>query len=89
MKFLNFNGQLFNNLSAKYQRLAQGEPASQSYDGSREMGAVEKVRNVVVHGSSRMKAFLAGGVFVMLLIMSWGWRGDSVVGIDVCVRGQH
>lgn len=76
MSFLNFNGgQIFNSLNAKYQRLAQGETATPTYDGNGskiEMG--EKVRSVVVHSTSRLRAFVLGGMLMMLLIAGWGYE---------------
>ena len=81
MSILNLNGgHIFNSLNAKYQQLAQGETATTTYHGNgSQNGTVNKMKNVVMHRSSRLRAFVLGGMLMMLMIAGWGYEKEELV----------
>lgn len=65
---------LLDGLSSRYQRLAQGELGTDAT--SQEKGVVEKVKDVVIRSSGRMKGLVAAGVLFILVVLSWLFTGS-------------
>ena len=84
MRSLYLRGLKYDGLTAKYQRVSQSETVAPTIDGrGKEIGTVQKIWNVVVHSSTRLRASVSAGIFLMLLFAAWEYQKEEPVSYEI------